>query len=54
MPNNQVKITAIKVKYEDGNDSNGKPNKEGVPSISTSVMNMEVKQEPTVLQIKGF
>ena len=40
--------------YEDGDESDGEPNKKRVSSISTAVMNMEVEQEPTVLQIKGF
>jgi hypothetical protein len=42
------------VEHDDGDESDGEPSKEGVPNISAAVMNMEVKQEPTVLQIKGF
>jgi hypothetical protein len=42
------------VEYGDGDESNDEPSKEGIPRISTAVMNMEVEQEPTVLQIKGF
>jgi hypothetical protein len=42
------------VEHDDGDGSDWEPSKEGIPSISTAVMNMEVEQEPTVLQINGF
>jgi hypothetical protein len=53
-PTIKRKIAAIEVEYEDGDESDGQPSKEEVPSISTAIMNMEVQQEPTMLQIKGF
>ena len=53
-PTFKMKTTALEVEQEDDDDSDGEPSKEAVPSISTAVMNMEVEQEPTVLQIKGF
>ena len=43
------KTTTLEVKQEDG-----EPSKEVVPRILTLVMNMEVEQKPTVLQIKGI
>ena len=53
-PTIKRKIAAIEVEHEDGDESDGEPSKERVPNISTVVMNMEMEQEPTVLQIKGF
>ena len=53
-PTVKRKIAAIEVEHEDGDESDEEPSKDEVPSISTAVMNMEVEQEPTVLQIKGF
>ena len=47
-------IAAIEVDHEDDGESDDEPSKEGVPNISMAVMNMEVEQEPTVLQIKEF
>ena len=42
------------MEHEDGNESDGEPSRERVPSISIAVINMEVEQEPIVLQIKEF
>jgi hypothetical protein len=42
------------VDHKDGDESDGWTSKEGVPSISTTIMNMKVEQELTVLQIKGI
>ena len=53
-PTIKRKITRLEVEQDDNDRSNGQPTKEVVPSISTAVMNVEVEQEPTVLQIKGF
>ena len=51
-PTIKRKIAKIEVEYEDDDESDDEPSKEGVLSISTIIMNMEVEQEPTVLQIK--
>ena len=53
-PKFKRKSTALEVEQEEDDGSDGEPSKEVVPSISTAVMNMEVEQEPTMLQIKGF
>jgi len=54
-PTFKKKTTTLEVEQEDDDDdSDGEPGKEAVTSISIAVMNMEVEQEPTVLQIKGF
>ena len=42
-PTIKRQIVAIKVEHKDGDESDGESNKEGVPSISTVVINMEVE-----------
>ena len=53
-PTFKKKTTTLEVEQEDDDGSDGEPSKEAIPSISNTVMNMEVEQEPTLLQIKEF
>ena len=48
------RTAAIEVVQEEDDEEDCEPSNEEVPGISTAIMNMEVEQESTVLQIKGF
>ena len=53
-PKIKRKIAVIEVEHKDSNESDGEPSKEGVPTISIAVMNIEVEQEPTVYKSRDF
>ncbi|MBE3102723.1 MAG: hypothetical protein IMZ40_00590, partial [Bacilli bacterium] len=53
-PSSKRKTAALEVEQGDEDTSDGEPSKDVVPTVSAAIMNMEVEQDPTVLQIKGF